>query len=352
MKKKLVSLLLTGSMVLSMGALATVSASAIIDENGAYVPGDNVTCGTNRYYFALPKTWECEFSTVAGAYWYNGTDACGAVDGTGGDLAWPGYKAQLGDYASDNYTLYYVDCPKDVPQIIWNNYVNGGTDTEAPIYLTAKQSNDAPTEFYSEIDSDLYPSEFFAEMEESSNGDKAALGEYADNFFVDEEFGLGFCFNLDNMIFIVPNEPNGVTFEGKPTYVGDWYFYYGDGEYGTYPTKEDAIEKGVYGNLAAGPSSADEGTTDPTLPTAGEGTTDPTSPTAGDNNNNTEETTVGQPSTDPTSSVNGSSTGDTANSNSNGNGTVQTGEANYAFIALLALVAASGVAIVARKKFI
>lgn len=348
MKKKLVSLLLAGSMVASMGALATVSASAIIDENGAYVPGDNVTCGTNRYYFALPKTWECEFSTVAGAYWYNGTDACGAVDGTGGDLAWPGYKAQLGDYASDNYTLYYVDCPKDVPQIIWNNYVNGGTDTEAPIYLTAKQSNDAPTEFYSDGDSELYPTEFYEAMEESYNGDKAALGEFADNFFYDEEYGLGFCFNMDNMIFIVPGEPNGETFEGKPTYVGDWYFYYGDGEYGTYPTKEDAIEKGKYGTLAAAPATKDEASEDET-------TTDPTTPSTpgnGNNGDNTEATTVGQPSTDPTSSVNGSSTGDTANSNSNGNGTVQTGEANYAFIALLALVAASGVAIVARKKFI
>ena len=341
MKKKLVSLLLAGSMVASMGALATISASAIIDENGAYVPGDNVTCGTYRYYFALPKQWECEFSTVAGAYWYNGTDACGAVDGTGGDLKWPGYKAQLGDYANDSYTLYYVDCPTDVPQIIWNNYVNGGTDPEAAIYLTAKQSNDAPTEFYTAGDSELYGDDFFAEMEESYLGDKAALGDFADNFFYDEEYGLGFALNMQNMIFIVPGEPNGETFEGKPTYVGDWYFYYGNGEYGTYPTKEAAIEAGTYATLADAPATKDEATKD-------EGTTNPTTPATGDNDN-TQSTTVGQPSTDPTSSVNGSSTSDTANA---GNGTVQTGESNYAFIALLALVAATGVAVVARKKFI
>ena len=346
MKKKLVSLLLAGSMVASMGILATVSASAALDENGAYVPSEGLECGTNRYYFALPKQWESEFSTTAGVYWWSGSDAGSAVDGSGGSFKWPGYKAQLGDYASDSYTLYYIDCPTDVPQLIWNNYVDGGEDPDAPIYSTAKQSNDAASEFYSDGDSELYPTEFYEAMEESYNGDKAALGEFADNFFYDEEYGLGFCFNMDNMIFIVPGEPNGVNaLNGKPTYNGDWYFYYGDGEYGTYPTKEDAIEKGEYGTLAVAPATKDEATKDET-------TTDPTTPSTpgnGNNGDNTEATTVGQPSTDPTSSVNGSSTSDTAN---NSNGTVQTGEANYAFIALLALVAASGVAIVARKKFI
>lgn len=334
MKKKLVSLLLAGSMVASMGALASISASAIIDENGAYAPGENVTCGTYRYYFALPKQWECEYSTTAGVYWYNGTDACGAVDGSGGDLQWPGYKAQLGDYANDNYTLYYIDCPSDVPQVIWNNYVNGGTDKEDPIYLTAKQSNDAATEFYTAGDSPLYEDDFFEKMEESYNGDKAALGDFVDNFFYDEEYGLGFALNMQNMIFVVPGEANGENFEGKPTYSGDWYFYYGNGEYGTYPVKEDAIEAGTFASLADAqtPATKDEADKD-----------------NGQTGDNTQPTTVGQPSTDPTSSVNGTSTSDTVN---NGNGTVQTGESSYAFIALLALAAATGVAVATRKKYI
>lgn len=245
MKKKLVSLLLAGSVVASMAAIASVSASAIIDSNGCYAPGENVTCGTYRYYFALPNTWLSEYSDTAGAYWYNGTDACGAVDGSGGDLKWPGYKAQRDEYKSSNYGLYYVDCPTDVPQIIWNNYTDGGEDKEAPIYLTAKQSNDAPTEFYVADDSDLYDQDWFDEMEESYKGDKAKLGDFADNFFYDEVYGLGFAMNFDNMIFVVPAEPNGENFQGKPTYNGDWYFYYGNGEYGTYPTKEEAEEKGT-----------------------------------------------------------------------------------------------------------
>ena len=332
MKKKLVSLLLAGSVVASMAAIASVSASAIIDSNGCYAPGENVTCGTYRYYFALPNTWLSEYSDTAGAYWYNGTDACGAVDGSGGDLKWPGYKAQRDEYKSSNYGLYYVDCPTDVPQIIWNNYTDGGEDKEAPIYLTAKQSNDANTEFYVADDSDLYDQDWFDEMEESFNGDKAKLGDFADNFFYDEVYDLGFAFNFDNMIFVVPTEPNGENFQGKPTYNGDWYFYYGNGEYGTYPTKEEAEEKGTLLSLE-NVATPDEPT--PTNP----GSTDPTKPG----------NKPGQPSTDPASATKPAST-DTPTSTVSG-GAVQTGEATYAVILLVVLAAVSGVVVFTRKKY-
>lgn len=332
MKKKLVSLLLAGSVVASMAAIASVSASAIIDSNGCYAPGDNVTCGTHRYYFALPNTWLSEYSDTAGAYWYNGTDACGAVDGSGGDLKWPGYKAQRDEYKSSNYGLYYVDCPTDVPQIIWNNYTDGGEDKEAPIYLTAKQSNDANTEFYVADDSDLYDQDWFDEMEESFNGDKAKLGDFADNFFYDEVYDLGFALNFDNMIFVVPAEPNGENFQGKPTYNGDWYFYYGNGEYGTYPTKEEAEEKGTLLSLE-NVATPDEPT--PTNP----GSNDPTDPGK----------KPGQPSTDPASATKPAST-DTPTSTVSG-GAVQTGEATYAVILLVVLAAVSGVVVFTRKKY-
>lgn len=333
MKKKLVSLLLAGSVVASMAAIASVSASAIIDSNGCYAPGDNVTCGTHRYYFALPNTWLSEYSDTAGAYWWSGTDACGAVDGTGGDLKWPGYKAQRDDYKSENYGLYYIDCPTDVSMIIWNNYTDGGEDKEAPIYLTAKQSNDAPAEFYVADDSDLYDQDWFDEMEESYSGDKAKLGDFADNFFYDEKYDLGFAMNFDNMIFVAPAEPNGENFQGKPTYNGDWYFYYGNGEYGTYPTKEEAEEKGTLMSLE-NVATPDEPT--PTTP----GTTDPTKPG----------NKPGQPSTDPASATKPASTSDTPASTVSG-GAVQTGEATYAVILLVVLAAVSGVVVFTRKKY-
>lgn len=335
MKKKLVSLLLAGSVVASMAAIASVSASAIIDSNGCYAPGDNVKCGTHRYYFAMPNSWLSEYSDTAGVYWASGTDACGAVDGSGGDLKWPGYKAQRTEFKTDVYELYFVDCPTDVTYVVWNNYTDGGTDKNNPIYLTAKQSNDAKTEYYSteEVsDGDTYDLEWFAEMEESFNGDKSKLGDFADNFFYDEEWDLGFSFNFDNMIFIVPPTMNGENFEGKPTFVGDWYFYYGDGFYGTYPTKEQAEEKGTLLSLE-NVATPDEPT--PTNP----GSTDPTKPG----------NKPGQPSTDPASATKPAST-DTPTSTVSG-GAVQTGEATYAVILLVVLAAVSGVVVFTRKKY-
>lgn len=329
MKKKLVSLLLAGSVVASMAAIASVSASAIIDSNGCYAPGENVTCGTYRYYFAMPKEWYSANTNTAGAYWWNGTDACGAVDGSGGTLAWPGYKAQK----SDVEDIYYLDCPTDVPTVVWNNYLDGGQDKEDPKYLEAKQAKDAGVEYYSADDSDLYDFDWFAEMEESYNGDKADLGGFADNFFMEEEYGFGLSFNFDNMIFVLDLEKTSENFEGKKTYVGDWYFYYGNGEYGTYPTKEKAIEKGTFKKTTDAPATKDEPST--TTPV----TTNPTDPGK----------KPGQPSTDPASATKPAST-DTPTSTVSG-GAVQTGEATYAVILLVVLAAVSGVVVFTRKKY-
>ena len=338
MKKKLVSLLLAGSVVASMAAIASVSASAIIDSNGCYAPGDNVEA-TYRYYFAMPEDWYSSNTDTAGAYWWSGTDPCNSVDGTsGGTLGWPGYKVQRGDIKN----LYYLDCPTDVPTIVWNNYVNGGTDKEAPIYLEAKQANDAKVEGYCDGDCDLYTTEWYEEMYESFLGDKTKLGEFADNFFYDvenwgEESFDSFTFKMDNMIFVIDPSKTSENFDGKKTYVGEWYFYFGNGEYGTYPTREESEEKDALWNIADAPATPIEPDTKPTTPGS---TVDPS-----DNNNNT----PSQPSTDPTSATKPVSTADTTTTTSNG--TVQTGEASYATILLLVLAAVSGVVVFTRKKY-
>ena len=48
------------------------------------------------------------------------------------------------------------------------------------------------------------------------------------------------------MIYVInPNMISENPLNGKIVSGGEWYFYYGNGEYGTYPTKEMAAEKGT-----------------------------------------------------------------------------------------------------------
>ncbi len=261
-KKKLLSIILVFALMLSTFTTAMFSASAATDENSCYVPSEGVG-DTNRYYFAMPSEWYNEHTDSAGIYWWSGFDACGPMDDFGNGTSWPGYKAQSGNLD----VLFYVDCPTDVPAIIWNNYIDGSNDSTAEIYNFAEQSADVVSSFYIEGDSDVYTTEFFEEMEASYYGDKEALGNFAGNFFVDDEWG--FAFNFDNMIYIVdPDITIDSSVYGKHTYYGEWYFYYGDGTYGLYPTKEASINAGVIGNIVDQntPALPDQDETKPIIP--------------------------------------------------------------------------------------
>ena len=231
MSKKIISLLLTLMLTVSMVAVAAVSVSAEVDDQGRYTPSEGVE--TNRYYFYMPSDWYNDCAFDAGIYWWLGADA---------PDAWPGYGAKNADATQ----VYYCDVPVDSTTIIWNNGYDGGDDPTAPDYAKAIQTVDVSSQFYSNGDTDIYDSEWFAEMEASYNDDKAALGTFADNFFFDEESDLGFSFDFDNMIYVInPNMISENPLNGKIVSGGEWYFYYGNGEYGTYPTKEMAAEKGT-----------------------------------------------------------------------------------------------------------
>ena len=237
--KKLTSLFLALTLVILMAALSVGNTSAAVDENGYYVPEEGES--TNRYYFAMPNTWRNKFTDTAGVYFFPNVVIDGFVEGEG-PISWPGYKAYFDGYKSYAYSLYYVDCPTDIEFIVWNNYIKSGATDDTAMSDAEKQSDGVNTEFCSLYDYDIYDTEWFAEMEESFNGDKKALGSYADNFFYDEEYGSGFSFNFDNMIYVVPqnadSENSSVT--GIETYKGNWYFFYGEDEYGTYPTREES----------------------------------------------------------------------------------------------------------------
>lgn len=252
MSKKIISLLLAVMLTVSMIAVTAVSVSASIDDKGCYVPS---TDDTYRYYFYLPSDWCNDKTDSAGIYWWAGTDACSAIDGSNPDSpAWPGYKAQ----PSDVQNIFFIDCPTDVGTVVWNNAFDGGEDSSNPDYAKAVQSNNVASEYYCAGDSDAYDDEFFEAMEESFNGDKAALGDFADNFFYDEfeEFSM----NFNNMIFVA--DPNKVTIGeigGKEQYGGEWYFYYGNNEYGTYPLKADAEANGSLYNTDYQPPKGGSG---------------------------------------------------------------------------------------------
>ncbi len=186
MSKKLMSVILVAVLVLSMGTVAMASVSA--DELPAKAEG------YNRYYFYMPESWYNEYATTAGIYWWEGTDKCST---------WPGYVANETDVEG----VYYYDVHSDVTTIIWNNAIDGGMDQEADIYTLAVQTKNIGSEYYDVDESVNYP-------------------EGTPNF--------------DEMIYVVDESMTEENeYNGKMVYAGEWYYYYGNGEYGYTPEKGD-----------------------------------------------------------------------------------------------------------------
>ncbi len=199
MFKKLMSLLLSILMILSVFGASTVLAED--NETEILGPGTNIETlpeiaeGCNRYFFYMPKSWENEYSDTAGIYWW---------EGTGAQSSWPGVEA----YKADAEGLYYYDVPKDVSSVMWNNYIDSGNDYESPEYKASKTSGNICTEYYEAGESNLYPDGL-----ESFN-----------NMVWVADFSECYCMEFD---------VRGVC--------GDWYYYYGNGEYGTTSEKGDVV---------------------------------------------------------------------------------------------------------------
>ena len=148
---------------------------------------------TYRYYFYKPAYWKAnEHSDTVGIYWWEGSSAPGY---------WPGYEA----HKADAEGVYYYDVPSNVSVIIWNNFVDGGTDPDAEIYKLAYQTTNIGSEYYAAGECAAYP-----------NGTK----------------------NFDGMIFVVASDVTSVNeLSAKYADEGMWYYYYGNGEYGITPEK-------------------------------------------------------------------------------------------------------------------
>lgn len=135
----------------------------------------------------------------AGVYWWGGP---AEVDGK-----WVGYRMEIEDYEQG---IYYADIPYDsddpsasVAVAIFNNGVDGGTDTSKPIYYQAAQTIDTNVE-----------------------------GAYPDDYDT-TPYGSPDPWSFDNCIYIInPNRVSINPLSQKQTCGADWYVYYGNGCYG------------------------------------------------------------------------------------------------------------------------
>mgnify|MGYP004646462855 FL=1 len=355
MSKKLISIIVSCALVLSLALVGVIGVSAAIDTNGRYVPSEGVK-ETHKVYFLMPESWKSEKYNAAdaGAYWWNGSDPCGSLDGTTVGPAWPGYKMQV-ENAENN--IFYLDLPTDVPNIDFNNYLNGGERTVddktgkvtfqfgEEQFKAAKQTVDVLCQYYSEGDNDYYDNlldgEFWTKAQEALDGnDKTFFGNFADNFFEDPDWGISM--RLNDMIYVTDPNNTSVSVTGKETYAGEFYFYYGLNEetgkyeYGSLPNYDMAKEAGLVQSVDKNATPDQAATTAPSSDKKDDNKTDSTKntvPTAGQN---------------PTSSANAVSTADTAKSTDNS--AVQTGATTAAAV-LAVLLVAGGAVLYTRKRF-
>ena len=137
----------------------------------------------------------------AGVYWWGGP---AATDG-----AWVGYRMEIENYEQG---IYYADIPYDpddtdlsVVVAIFNNGVDGGTDSTKPIYYQAAQTSNTNVE-------GAWP------------GDYDSLPD-----------GTPDEFSFDNCIYVIdPDQVSINAFSNKQECGANWYIYYGNGCYGHY----------------------------------------------------------------------------------------------------------------------
>ena len=227
--KKTLSLVLAVCILASMACVAAVSASANAgDAIRRYNVKDIVNSDpaaqveTKTFMFYMPEVWRNTFndtydgnslaSCSAGIYWWEGSYNANDYQGEHTN-AWPGFAVT--ETVPEDKNIFTAKVPADVTTIIWNNLVDGGPDSEK----------------------DQYPDRYVAAIQTSN-----ILCEYYDA----NEDGYGFypkgVENFDGMIYVCNPKATEVNeFSGKSTYKGIWMYYYGAGEYGIYPTRDEAV---------------------------------------------------------------------------------------------------------------
>lgn len=265
MKKRILGVALAGALAFSAiaGSIATVSA-ADAPPNPNRLPEYTPSAGveTRTVMFAMPGSWTGEegsttrqtwekYGSAAGLYWWGGEDNPDEAPAAAGH-GWPGWKMKKvseGDIAN----LYSTLASRKAPNMIFSNFIDGGMDTSYPEYNTSQQTKDLQVEWFGQGDSDYYPLEFwdylynnyYEDFLDDPNYQIEEFGDYAKNFFfVDLDDSI--YQYIDNMVYVVDFDTSRMAISpvsGKGGFDGAFYFYYGNGEFGIWPTREMCIEK-------------------------------------------------------------------------------------------------------------
>ena len=176
-------------------ASADVTYTAVDEETGD--SSTTVVCKAGDH----APSWYNEYTEGAGIYWWQGPAACSG---------WAGYKALVEDA---DQCIFYANVPAEVVCLVWNNGIDGGenptpgVDPADDIYYKAAQTSDVACEYPDPEEYDSIP-------------------EGADSF--------------DNMIAVIdPDKVSMNPLSKKMTCGYNWYFYYGNGCYGSYATDSD-----------------------------------------------------------------------------------------------------------------
>ena len=265
MKKRILGIALAGALAFSALAGSVVTASAeLAPPNPNRLPKYSPSTGVKTFNInvAIPgawigaegsdarKTWE-KYGSTAGLYWWGSLDNPDEAPAAAGH-GWPGWKMEKG---ADAENLYTSLTPEGTASMIFSNFIDGGMDTSYPEYDAAMQTKDLTMlEYFGEGDSDYYPKEFwnyiydtyYEDMADDPSYQIAEFGDYAKNFFYDADADT-INHYINDMVFVVDtvntDRAQVSPVSGKAGLDGAFYFYYGNGEFGIWPTKEMCIEK-------------------------------------------------------------------------------------------------------------
>ena len=237
MKKRILGIALAGALAFSALAGSVVTASAeLAPPNPNRLPEYTPSTGVKTFNInvAIPgawigaegsdarKTWE-KYGSTAGLYWWGSMDNPDEAPAAASH-GWPGWKMKKGDQVN----LYTSQVPKNTASMIFSNFIDGGMNTKYPEYNAAMQTKDlTQLEYIGEGDSDYFPKEFWD-----------YVYSYVDDLADDPSFDMVFVVDTGNT-----DRAQVSPVSGKAGLDGAFYFYYGNGEFGIWPTKELCIEK-------------------------------------------------------------------------------------------------------------